>query len=144
MKSTKSDEPKLCDISIVRDFPEVFPKALSGLPPQRQVEFRIDLVPEATPIAKSPYRLAPLEIDELFSICKAFGRNTRDLGSFGEETDKTTDIHQNLLKIMLKERGDGVTSIKRRRYDLRSDGVSTLATPLEHGRLKGSLEDSVS
>ncbi|GJU15611.1 ribonuclease H-like domain-containing protein [Tanacetum coccineum] len=82
--------------------------------------------------------------DEVFSIWKAFGGNTRDLGSFGEETDKTTDLHQNLLKIMLTERGDGVASIKRRRYDLRSDDVSTLVTPSEHGRPKGTLEDSVS
>ncbi|GKB21367.1 hypothetical protein Tco_0855290 [Tanacetum coccineum] len=82
--------------------------------------------------------------DEVFSIWKAFGGNTRDLGSFGEETDKTTDLHQNLLKIMLTERGDGVASIKRRRHDLRSDDVSTLVTPSEHGRPKGTLEDSVS
>ncbi|GKB16252.1 hypothetical protein Tco_0850175 [Tanacetum coccineum] len=43
----------------------VFPEDLSGLPPQRQVEFRIDLVPGATPVAKSPYRLAPSEMQEL-------------------------------------------------------------------------------
>ncbi|GKC01138.1 putative reverse transcriptase domain-containing protein [Tanacetum coccineum] len=49
----------------VRDFVKVFPKDLSGLPPQRQVEFRIDLVPGATPVAKSPYRLAPSEMQEL-------------------------------------------------------------------------------
>ncbi|GJV14774.1 hypothetical protein Tco_1360097 [Tanacetum coccineum] len=82
--------------------------------------------------------------DEVFSIWKAFEGNTRDLGLFGEETDKTTDLHQNLLKIMLTERGDGVASIKRRRRDLRSDGVNTLVTPSEHGRPKGTLEDSVS
>ncbi|GKF03306.1 hypothetical protein Tco_0030229 [Tanacetum coccineum] len=77
-------------------------------------------------------------------IWKAFGGNTRDLGSFGEETDKTTDLHQNLLKIMLTKSGDGIASIKRRRHDLRSDGVSTLMTPSELGRPKGNLEDSVS
>ncbi|GJV37746.1 putative reverse transcriptase domain-containing protein [Tanacetum coccineum] len=44
---------------------EESPKSLKRLPPQRQVEFRIDLVPEATPIAKSPYRLAPSEMQEL-------------------------------------------------------------------------------
>ncbi|GJZ76107.1 putative reverse transcriptase domain-containing protein [Tanacetum coccineum] len=59
------DEPKLGDISVVRDFVEVFPKDLSGLPSQRQVEFRIDLVPGATPAVKSPYRLAPSEMQEL-------------------------------------------------------------------------------
>ncbi|GJW15480.1 putative reverse transcriptase domain-containing protein [Tanacetum coccineum] len=65
LKSMKEDEPKLGDISVVRDFEDVFPEDLSGLPPQRQVEFRIDLVPGATPIAKSPYRLAPSKMQEL-------------------------------------------------------------------------------
>ncbi|GJZ65807.1 reverse transcriptase domain-containing protein [Tanacetum coccineum] len=64
LKSAKEDEPKLSDISVVREFEDVFPEDLSGLPPQRQVEFRIDLVPGATPIAKSPYRLALLEMQE--------------------------------------------------------------------------------
>ncbi|KAJ9561342.1 hypothetical protein OSB04_006502 [Centaurea solstitialis] len=65
LMSTKTDERKLEDIPIFRDFPEVFPKDLSGLPPARQVEFRIDLIPEATSIARSPYRLAPTEMKEL-------------------------------------------------------------------------------
>ncbi|GKE80211.1 putative reverse transcriptase domain-containing protein, partial [Tanacetum coccineum] len=60
--SVKKDEPKLGDIPIVREFEDVFPEDMSGLPPQRKVEFRIDLVPGAMPIAKSPYRLTPLEI----------------------------------------------------------------------------------
>ncbi|GJR59531.1 putative reverse transcriptase domain-containing protein, partial [Tanacetum coccineum] len=45
---------------------------LSGLPPQRQVEFRIDLVPGATPVAKSPYRLAPSEMQELSGQLQEF------------------------------------------------------------------------
>ncbi|GJX75856.1 putative reverse transcriptase domain-containing protein [Tanacetum coccineum] len=65
LKSAKEDEPRLSDISVVCEFEDVFPEDLSGLPPQRQVEFRIDLVPGATPIAKSPYRLAPSEMQEL-------------------------------------------------------------------------------
>ncbi|GJT26601.1 putative reverse transcriptase domain-containing protein [Tanacetum coccineum] len=65
LMNAKVDEPKLSDISVVRDFVDVFPEDLSGLPPQRQVEFRIDLVPGATPVAKSPYRLAPSEMQEL-------------------------------------------------------------------------------
>ncbi|GKA20531.1 putative reverse transcriptase domain-containing protein, partial [Tanacetum coccineum] len=65
LSNVKVDEPKLSDIFVVRDFVEVFPKDLSGLPPQRQVEFRIDLVPGATSVAKSPYRLAPSEMQEL-------------------------------------------------------------------------------
>ncbi|GKF92071.1 putative reverse transcriptase domain-containing protein, partial [Tanacetum coccineum] len=65
LKSAKEDEPRLSNIYVVREFEDVFPEDLSGLPPQRQVEFRIDLVPGATPIAKSPYRLAPSEMQEL-------------------------------------------------------------------------------
>nr|GEV88047.1 hypothetical protein [Tanacetum cinerariifolium] len=65
LSNVKVDEPKLSDISIVRDFVKVFPEDLSGFPPQRQVEFRIDLVPGATPVAKSPYRLAPSKMQEL-------------------------------------------------------------------------------
>ncbi|GJS67171.1 putative reverse transcriptase domain-containing protein [Tanacetum coccineum] len=65
LMNAKVDEPKLSDISVVWDFVDVFSEDLSGLPPQRQVEFRIDLIPRATPVAKSPYRLAPFEMQEL-------------------------------------------------------------------------------
>ncbi|GKE61836.1 hypothetical protein Tco_1512203 [Tanacetum coccineum] len=51
----KTDEKKLEDILIVRNFLEVFPNVLSGLPSARKVEFRIDLIPEAMPVARSPY-----------------------------------------------------------------------------------------
>ncbi|GKC92517.1 putative reverse transcriptase domain-containing protein [Tanacetum coccineum] len=61
----KSGEKLLEDVPIVRYFPEVFPKDLSGLPPTRQVEFQIDLVPGAAPVARAPYRLAPSEMKEL-------------------------------------------------------------------------------
>ncbi|GKD28871.1 putative reverse transcriptase domain-containing protein, partial [Tanacetum coccineum] len=58
-------EPKMNEILVVREFSDVFPEDLSGLPPQRQVEFRIELVAGVTPVAKSPYRLAPSEMQEL-------------------------------------------------------------------------------
>ncbi|GKB56158.1 putative reverse transcriptase domain-containing protein [Tanacetum coccineum] len=61
----KSGEKRLEDVPIVRDFPEVFPEDLPGLPPTRQVEFQIDLVPGAAPVARAPYRLAPSEMKEL-------------------------------------------------------------------------------
>ncbi|GKB92342.1 reverse transcriptase domain-containing protein [Tanacetum coccineum] len=57
----KSDEKRLEDIPVVREFLEVFPKDLPGLPPVRQVEFQIDLIPGATPVARAPYRLAFLQ-----------------------------------------------------------------------------------
>ncbi|GJU84305.1 putative reverse transcriptase domain-containing protein [Tanacetum coccineum] len=61
----KSDEKRLEDIPVVREFPEVFPEDLPGLPPVRQVEFQIDLIPGAAPVARAPYRLAPSEMQEL-------------------------------------------------------------------------------
>ena len=61
----RSKSKSIQDIPIVRDYPEVFPDELPGLPPVRQVEFHIDLVPNANPIAKAPYRLAPSEMQEL-------------------------------------------------------------------------------
>ncbi|GKD90035.1 putative reverse transcriptase domain-containing protein [Tanacetum coccineum] len=61
----KPDEKRLEDIPVVREFPEVFPEDLPGLPSVRQVEFQIDLIPGATPVARAPYRLAPLEMQKL-------------------------------------------------------------------------------
>ncbi|GKA89638.1 putative reverse transcriptase domain-containing protein [Tanacetum coccineum] len=61
----KSEGKQLKDVPIVRDFPEVFPEDLPGLPPARPVEFHIDLIPGAAPVARAPYRLAPSEIKEL-------------------------------------------------------------------------------
>ncbi|GKE85193.1 putative reverse transcriptase domain-containing protein, partial [Tanacetum coccineum] len=55
---------RLEDVPIVRDFPEVFHEDLSGIPPARQVEFQIDLVPGAEPVARAPYWLAPSEMKE--------------------------------------------------------------------------------
>ncbi|GJQ98306.1 putative reverse transcriptase domain-containing protein [Tanacetum coccineum] len=56
---------QLQDVPVIRNFPEVFPDDLPGLPPPRQVEFRIELVPGAAPVARAPYRLAPSELKEL-------------------------------------------------------------------------------
>ncbi|GJS37782.1 hypothetical protein Tco_0536164 [Tanacetum coccineum] len=61
----KSKEKRLEDVLIVRDFREVFLEDLLGLPPARQVKFQIDLVPGVAPIARSPYRLAPSEMQEV-------------------------------------------------------------------------------
>nr|GFB38163.1 reverse transcriptase domain-containing protein [Tanacetum cinerariifolium] len=61
----KSDEKRLEDIPVVREFLEVFLKELPGLSPVRQVEFQIDLIPRAAPVARAPYRLDPSEMQEL-------------------------------------------------------------------------------
>nr|GFB27124.1 retrotransposon protein, putative, Ty3-gypsy subclass [Tanacetum cinerariifolium] len=61
----KSEKKRLEDVPIVRNFPEVFSEDLPGLPPTRPVEFQIDLVPGAAPVARAPYRLAPSKMKEL-------------------------------------------------------------------------------
>nr|GFB36791.1 putative reverse transcriptase domain-containing protein [Tanacetum cinerariifolium] len=61
----KSEDKRLENIPVVREFPDVFPEDLPGLPPVHQVEFQIDLIPGAAPIACAPYRLAPSEMQEL-------------------------------------------------------------------------------
>nr|GEV34470.1 putative reverse transcriptase domain-containing protein [Tanacetum cinerariifolium] len=75
--SVKAKEKKQEKIVVVRDSPEVFPDDLSGLPPMREIKFRIDLVHGAIPVAKSPYRLAPFELEELF--IKNFSKITKSL-----------------------------------------------------------------
>ncbi|GKC37044.1 hypothetical protein Tco_1049428, partial [Tanacetum coccineum] len=83
-------------------------------------------------------RIGPL----VFSTWMAFGGNTRDLGSFGKETDEITDLHQILKEILLTGRGDGVASIKRRRHDPSSDDVRDLVTVLRRGRVNEDLVSS--
>ncbi|GJU68707.1 putative reverse transcriptase domain-containing protein [Tanacetum coccineum] len=61
----KSKEKRLEDVPVIRDFLEVFSEDFLGLPPPRQVEFRIDLVSGAAPVARAPYRLAPFKMREL-------------------------------------------------------------------------------
>ncbi|GJZ51615.1 putative reverse transcriptase domain-containing protein [Tanacetum coccineum] len=61
----KSKEKRMEDVPVIRDFPKVFLEELPGLPPPRQVEFQIDLVPGAAHVARAPYRLAPSEMKEL-------------------------------------------------------------------------------
>ncbi|GKB56265.1 hypothetical protein Tco_0912451 [Tanacetum coccineum] len=70
LNTMKADELKLKDIPIVRNFTSVFPVDIPGLPPFYEVEFRIDLDPEATLVAKSPNHLAPTEMQELSNQLK--------------------------------------------------------------------------
>jgi hypothetical protein len=62
----KSDsELKLENIPVVCDYPDVFTEDYSGLPPDREIEFSIDIVPGTQPIHRAPYRMAPTELKEL-------------------------------------------------------------------------------
>nr|GEV08798.1 hypothetical protein [Tanacetum cinerariifolium] len=69
----KSERKQLADMPIIRDFPEVFPEDLSGIPPARQVEFQIDLVPGAAPVARAPYRF----IEGFSKIAKLMNKLTQ-------------------------------------------------------------------
>ncbi|GKA36650.1 putative reverse transcriptase domain-containing protein [Tanacetum coccineum] len=75
----KSEGKRLEDVPIVRDFPEVFPEDLSGIPSARQVEFQIDLVPSAAPVARAPYRLAPSEMGKKISGTTSNNYRSRDV-----------------------------------------------------------------
>ncbi|GJX14765.1 hypothetical protein Tco_0206523 [Tanacetum coccineum] len=63
-----SKKKRFEDVPIIQNFLEVFPEDLPGLPPTRQVEFQIDLIPGAAPVARAPYRLAPSEMKEFYAI----------------------------------------------------------------------------
>ncbi|XP_075499153.1 uncharacterized protein LOC142537525 [Primulina tabacum] len=59
------DERRIYDIPVVCEFPDVFPEEIPGFPPEREVEFSIELMPGTEPISRAPYRLAPVELKEL-------------------------------------------------------------------------------
>ena len=63
--SLEGNSLELADISMVREFPNVLPEELSGLPTDREIEFSIDLIPDTRPIARAPYRIALVELQEL-------------------------------------------------------------------------------
>ncbi|GKC03982.1 hypothetical protein Tco_0995592 [Tanacetum coccineum] len=79
---------------------------------------------------------------QVFSIWKAFGGNTRDLGSFGEETNKITNQHQDSSRFKVSEPGDGVTIYTRCRHTSSSDYVTTSLDAGSPHRLNSDLEDS--
>ncbi|GJU17036.1 reverse transcriptase domain-containing protein [Tanacetum coccineum] len=87
----KSAKKRLEDIPVVREFPKVFPEDLPGLPPVRQVEFQIDLIPGAAPVARAPYRLAPSEMQELSDQLQELAdRGYHQLRVRDEDIPKTT------------------------------------------------------
>ncbi|KAL0536859.1 hypothetical protein IC582_025822 [Cucumis melo] len=62
---TREADVSLSSEPVVRDYPDVFPEELPGLPPHREVEFAIELEPGTVPISRAPYRMAPAELKEL-------------------------------------------------------------------------------
>jgi hypothetical protein len=73
-------ENRIHDIPVVREFQDVFPQELPGIPPYREIEFTIDLIPGTSPIAQAPYKMGPKELVEL----KAQLDELEDKGFIGE------------------------------------------------------------
>ncbi|XP_071925875.1 uncharacterized protein [Coffea arabica] len=63
--NTPGEKIKLEDMPVISEYPDVFSEELESLPPEREIEFKVDLVPGTTPISKTPYRMAPAELKEL-------------------------------------------------------------------------------
>ena len=64
---SKTGQVDVEKIPVVREFPDVFPKELSGIPLVREVDLSIEIVPRITPMSRAPYRMAPTELKELKS-----------------------------------------------------------------------------
>ena len=65
VRDVKADKGVVEKVPVVCELPDVFPEELPGLPPDREIEFCIDVVPGTDPISMPPYRMAPTELKEL-------------------------------------------------------------------------------
>jgi len=65
VKDSRSESPTLESVPVVNEFPKVFPEDLLGVPPDREINFRIDLLPDTQPISIPPYRMAPTGLKKL-------------------------------------------------------------------------------
>ncbi|GKD22300.1 putative reverse transcriptase domain-containing protein [Tanacetum coccineum] len=118
LMSVKAKEQKQEEIVVVRDFPEVYLDDLSGLPPIREIEFRIKLIPGAIPVAKSPYRLTPSEMEELSGQLKelqdkgfstklvALSIKDKILPAQEEASDEPAEMQRGMDELM-ERRSDG-------------------------------------
>nr|GEY08907.1 putative reverse transcriptase domain-containing protein [Tanacetum cinerariifolium] len=145
----KSDEKRLENIPVVREFLEVFLEDLPDLPPIRQVEFQINLILGVAPVARAPYRLAPSEMQELsdqlqdltnkgFIRPKRVEHETTPLVRVAPQTEaiKEENIEAENLKGMDKAfevRPDGTRCIKNQKF-----GDSYKAPPEETGKRPAS------
>ncbi|GJR45515.1 putative reverse transcriptase domain-containing protein [Tanacetum coccineum] len=102
------DGKQIKDVPIVRYFPEVFLEDLPGLPPDRPVEFQIDLIPGAAPVAQVPYRLAPSEMKELSEQLQELsdkGFIRPNSSPWGAPDEKEHEEHlKTILELLKKEK----------------------------------------
>ncbi|XP_071718180.1 uncharacterized protein [Rutidosis leptorrhynchoides] len=88
----KKEKKTIADIRVVSKFPEVFPDELPGLPPVREVEYKIKLFPGTTPVAKVPYLLAPSEIRETMSQIQFIEDFSKIVGPLTKLTRKDAPV----------------------------------------------------
>ncbi|GJY11301.1 putative RNA-directed DNA polymerase, eukaryota, reverse transcriptase zinc-binding domain protein [Tanacetum coccineum] len=112
IKDTSLDGPRLETHLVVQNFPHVFPDELPGLPPEREVEFTIELIPGAQPISKSPYRMALVELKELkdqapekllepWELNRSTGRNRYPLPRITDLFDQLQDFVEDFSLLAL-------------------------------------------
>ncbi|WMV33345.1 hypothetical protein MTR67_026730, partial [Solanum verrucosum] len=104
-------------IPTVCDFPEVFPENLPGLPPEREVEFPIELIPGSTPISIIPYRMAPTELRELKSQLQVFlerGFIRASVSPWGAKVFSKIDLRCGYHQLRVREKDITKTSFSTR------------------------------
>ncbi|GKB96824.1 putative reverse transcriptase domain-containing protein [Tanacetum coccineum] len=100
-------EKRLEDVPVIRDFPKVFSKELPGLSPPRQVEFRINLIPDAAPVARAPYRLALSEMKEL-------SNQLQELSEKGSSVYSKIDLQSGYHQLRIREEDIPITAFRTR------------------------------
>nr|GEU67216.1 putative reverse transcriptase domain-containing protein [Tanacetum cinerariifolium] len=104
---------QLQDMPVICNFPKVFPNDLPGLPPPRQVECKIKLIPSAAPVARAPYRLAPSELKELSDQLKELIDDLFDQLQ-GLSVYTKIDLQSGYHQLRIKEEDIPITAFRTR------------------------------